>query len=183
MLCIVAVGFIWAVFYALVWQPTTNEIEALEANVRYLEQAVERQKEKVAELDTNRQKGVSSQALQEVIMSSRIQTVRPRKEVMEIAERFGLPLVFWMPNSRGNGSDSEGRFLSMRGRFEGGYHRIAQCFAAILELPWVVDVDHIRLRMLNDVSRGEDVLTADFQLLSLVPSPLLGSSHNTQNHM
>jgi len=183
-LCLVVLGLIWAVFYAMVWQPTTNEIESLRANVMYLEQEIERRKSHISELDKTIPSDVRQQTMQEVLVASSGQIIRPRKDVMEIAESFGLPLTFWMPDRRENGSgDLEGQLLAMRGRIEGGYHRIAECLATILQLPWVAEVNHIRLSVSNEGRKGEFVLAANFQLLGLVPVPLHNSSQVIQNQL
>ncbi|GJL56559.1 MAG: hypothetical protein NPIRA02_36910 [Nitrospirales bacterium] len=183
MVCLVAIGVIWAGFYALVWQPTTNEIEALDTNIRYLEDAIVRQKAKAAHVDTHRQHGVGRQNLQDVILYPPVQPVRPRKDVMEIATRFGLPLTFWMPERRDSGLPAEGQHVSMRGRIEGGYHRIAQCLASILELPWVIGINELRLRTSGDAQNGEGMVMADFQLLSVGSAPPSRSTTIIQNHM
>ncbi|GJL64331.1 MAG: hypothetical protein NPIRA04_29850 [Nitrospirales bacterium] len=183
-MCLVVIGFIWAGFYAIVWQPTTNEIEALQASVTYLEQEIERRKDRVSKFDGKIPTDVRRQMIPEMVVSSSGQIMRPRKDVMEIAESFGLPLTFWKPDSRENGSENfKGEPLAMRGRVEGGYHRIAESFATILQLPWVVELNHIRLHVLSEEKRGEPVLSADFQLQGLAPVPLQDLSHVSGNQL
>ncbi|GJL50289.1 MAG: hypothetical protein NPIRA01_15160 [Nitrospirales bacterium] len=184
MLCLVVIGFIWAGFYAMVWQPTTNEIEALHANVMYLEQEIERRKGHVSELDKKTSIDVSPEMMLGKVVSSNGQILRPRKDVMEITESFGLSLTFWMPDRRERGSENfEEQPLAMRGRVEGGYHRIAESLATILQLPWVVELNHIRLHVLREEGRGEPVLSADFQLQGLAPVPLQDSSQVIGNQL
>ncbi len=175
-LLIVVVGLIWAGFYAIVWQPTTNEIETLTVKVQHLQQEIERQKVSAAELaklESKLQNRMSQRPFPAAFVALGSEPFRHRKEVMDIAGEHKVSLTFWQTGKIEKSHEEEGvRTVHIRGRLEGGYHQIAQCLTRVLQLPWAIKVNQLRLRVSNDMSKGESLLSADFQLVSLVHSQL-----------
>ncbi|MCA9473561.1 MAG: hypothetical protein MRJ96_02715 [Nitrospirales bacterium] len=169
-LLLVMIGLIFSGFYAMVWDPTSQEMEALLVSNAYLAQEIERQKERRADLVSFEEKApherIPSPTVQEAMAVTGLDPGLLRREVQTILRQHGLLLAMWQPTFT-DLSNSMNHTVRVQGRIEGHYHEIAKGFEAILKMPWVLEVDQLRLSITND--RG--ILSTDFQLVGLVSTP------------
>ena len=183
-LLVVSFGLIVSGFYAIIWSPTTDEIEILKLKNLEIQQEIHLQATQPVELsgmDAGSQdieeSGLSEYTLGALMVSPRLF----REEVRIAIDRYGSSLIFWQPDRR---ELNEPNTISQRfinGRLEGDYHQIAQSLGAILQLPWVLEIVHVRLKRVEGAGEKLPVLVADFQLRCFAISQLQESTHEIMN--
>ncbi len=162
-------------FYSLILNPKADEIEILKLNLVEIQQEIDLERSRAAAFegleaqvrynDSTRYSGNGTEA---PILNPHLF----RDDVMKVAYGFELPLTMWQSSRIDSTEMSQVRQFQIEGRFEGGYHQIAQSLSEILQLPWVLEIKYLRLNMIEQVARGKRLLVADFQLLSIPESSM-----------
>ena len=173
LLLIVVVGLIGAGFFSLVWEPTTDEISILKKSIDSVQQEIDLQSRRGGEFsdDNGSRKDMeTSGPSQEALVISMVQPLQFRQDVIKVLNGYGLQLSLWNPGREPYSETNRSR-LPIQGRVEGGYHKIAQGLAAMLQLPWVLEINHLRVSLLQNVAGEKSSLVADFQLVGLSVPP------------
>ena len=170
---VVLIGLTGAGFYFLVWQPWTDEISMLKKNIESIQKEIDaevRRKGNVSDVIVSMKDNETLDYPHEALAISAVQPQQYRQEVINVVNRYGLHLSLWNPGREPSPGTNENR-LPIQGRFEGGYHQIAQGFAALLQLPWVLEINAVRLRLSPHIDYERSSLVADFHLVSFSVSP------------
>ena len=182
-LFVVLLGLIWAGFYSFVWQPKTDEISMLERNIESIQHEIDvevRRSEKVSNVIGSMKHYGSLNHAQEAQVISAVQPQQFRQEVINVINQYGLHLSLWNPGREPSPGADENR-LPIQGRLEGGYHQIAQGFAALLQLPWVLEINDMRLKPTHTMANERSSLVADFHLVGFSASPSVEPPSSLKN--
>ncbi len=181
-LLVVIVGLIASGFYSMVWYPRTNEIEMLEQTIIQTQQEIDLQVKKTSEFlrqDVQVQKIGVGEVSRRTIETAVLSPLLFREDVTKIAEHFELSLTRWQPIQTESNEKSPIDGFQIYGRFEGGYHQIAQSLAMILQLPWVLEIQHLRLIVADTVSNAQPTLVCNFQLIHVSDQELVKWPHSS----
>ena len=166
-LLVVSFGLIVSGFYAIIWSPTTDEIEILKVKILEIQQeTILQAKHSVdfSDIDSGNEdievSGLSTSTRGALMVPPHLF----REEVRATTDRYGASIIFWQPDRRKLSEANTIRQFLINGRLEGDYHQIVQSLSAILQLPWVLEIVHVRLKRVEEVGGENSVLVADFQL-------------------